>query len=166
MKKWLKITLIVLSVIIVLIVAWIVIRIEIQKDDVIENWPYPKCLESQVVATKVTPISYGNPELPWETNPLANSTYSVTLERTAGEDEIEGVKLVFQDDSQQNYFVLDAKGNILKSEQKIVNVNIPANFFPTEIGGYNNPTKVIVVVYFIDEDGRDLICQAQNSLDF
>jgi hypothetical protein len=118
-----------------------------------------KCILSQVVATKVTATAWGNPSIP------TNTTYTVTLERTAGDDQIGGVSLVFTDALEQNTYITkitaaDVSNGFSRLGITTETVNVPANALT------GNATKVGVVIFYDDEDGTDVLCSSMNSLQF
>ncbi|HPD81743.1 MAG TPA: hypothetical protein PK357_01445 [Candidatus Pacearchaeota archaeon] len=118
-----------------------------------------KCILSQVVAKQVTAVTYGDPAVP------TNTTYRVTLERTAGDDQIGGVSLVFTDATEQNTFIVkinsaDVSNGFSRLGIVTKEVEVPANAF---IG---NATKIGVVIFYDDEDGVDVLCSSMNSLQF
>ena len=113
------------------------------------------CLESQVVATKVTRVSFG-------VVPNGLNVYSVTMSREGGNDALGGVNLVFTDNLGTSNFVQDVPGNVPRLGLKSSTVSIPVN----ATGLTQNATKVTVVVYFTNADGTAYLCQAQNSLQF
>jgi hypothetical protein len=124
-----------------------------------------KCILSQVVATRVTSTAWGNPTITDLTNAAGNTTYSVTLERTAGDDQIGGVSLVFTDATEQNTYIT----KILASQVSngfsrlgitTASVNVPAQFLT------GNATKIGVVIFYDDEEGVDVLCSSTNSLQF
>jgi hypothetical protein len=145
---------IILLVLVATGIIWVVIRgvINDAKSGVASE---AMCLESQVVATKVTRTAFG-------VDPNGLNVYSVTLSREGGNDELGGVNLVFTDNLGENNFVQEIPGNVPRLGMSTHSVSIPVN----ATGLTENATKVTVVVYFTNEDGTAYLCQAQNSLQF
>lgn len=147
---------IILLVLVATGIIWVVVRgvINDAKGGVASE---AMCLQSQVVATKVTPTAWGAVN--------GYNVYSVTLSREGGNDELGGVNLVFADALGQNNFVKEIPTTdveIPRLGTRTVTVSIPVN----STGLTQNATKITVVVYFINEDGTAYLCQAQNSLQF
>jgi hypothetical protein len=131
-------------------ISWIVIRNVVQNGDNSNGGKgqldlNSMCLSTGVIATQVT-----------------NSTlldYTVILRRDSGEDQIGGVKLVFTNDDEASSYVTDVSGNIETLMSKTASVNIPS-------GALSNPSKVSVVVYFLDASGNAQLCQTASVLTF
>ncbi len=84
---------------------------------------------------------------------------NITLERTGtSDDEIGGVKLVFKDSAAGNSSgIIDISGNIEKlvgKTQRNIDTNLTA------------PDSVEVTVYFIDEAGKERLCQSSSPFEF
>jgi hypothetical protein len=103
------------------------------------------CAGTDVVATKVIDLS--------------NNAFDVTLTRNRGEDEIGGVKLAFTNNDESSSYVADVSGDIKNLMSKTASVNIPS-------GALSNPSKVSVVVYFLDDSGNAQLCNTANQLSF
>jgi hypothetical protein len=131
-----------LIMMVVIGIAWIAIRNTIGDDGALHNLDFTsKCLNTEVVATQVTNVG---------------EAYSVTLSKPEGEYEIGGVKLVFTNDEEGNSYVSDVPGEITDMP---VQINIP-------VYNMSNPNKVSVVVYFLDENGQEQLCQTANAFAF
>jgi hypothetical protein len=104
-----------------------------------------KCLAANVVATKVVNAT---PEI-----------FSVTLNRAGGDDQIGGVKLAFTNADESTSYVYDVPGNMVALSTITVPVNITTVTLP-------NPSKVSVVVYFLDDSGNAQLCSTANQLSF
>jgi hypothetical protein len=165
-KKGLSTIVATLIIILLVLVAtgiiWVVVRNVILKNTGQVDIG-TKCILSQVVATRVVATAWGDPSITDWSNAAANTTYSVTLERTAGDDVIAGVSLVFTDALEQNTYI--AKITALPNEFSRLgiqtkSVNVPASSLT------GNATKVGVVIFYDDEDGTDTLCPSMNSLQF
>lgn len=107
-----------------------------------------KCLSANVAATKVTNNTVGSPDL-----------FSVTLTRAGGEDQIGGVKLAFTNSDESTSYVYDVPGNIAA----LSTITVPVNISTATLA---NPSKVSVVVYFLDDSGNAQLCSTANQLAF
>jgi hypothetical protein len=123
---------------------WIVVRNTVQEGSNQVTMD-SKCLEANVVVTEVTN--------------LGNGVFDVTLARQGGEDQIGGVKLAFTNNDETSSYVADVSGNIRSLMSKTASVSIPA-------GALANPTKVSVVVYFLDDSQNEQLCNTANQLSF
>jgi len=83
------------------------------------------------------------------------TTYDVTLHRSAGGDDIGGVKLVFFN-STDNSGVIDVSGNIVPLATDTSNVD----------GEVTDANKVQVTVYFTDASGNEQLCSQTNDFEF
>jgi len=101
-----------------------------------------KCLQSNVIATKVTNAT--------------DTNFSVTLSRQGGDDVIGGVKLSFTNEEATSNSVVDIPGNIaaLQTVTKYATV------------GVTNPNKVTVTTYFLDSSGNTQLCKTSNPFEF
>ncbi len=102
-----------------------------------------KCLETDLRATKASCTEAGN--------------CNVTVTRSAGGEDIAGIKLIFTNDAGETNFVHDVPGNI-----------DPLNTV-TESGivtGITNASKVDVAVYFLDASGNEQLCTTVSTLEF
>jgi len=115
------------------------------------------CLEQKCVATLETKCLRTKIVVPHVSNVTTN--FSVVLSREGGEDEIEGVKLVFTNESQSSNFVIDTPGNIAPSEISTKYVTI----LETQL---ENPSKVRTIVYFLDENEMEQFCEPSGWTDF
>ena len=106
------------------------------------------CLDSEVVATQVTNTSA--------------TDFLVTLNRKGGDTELGGVKLVFTDPSEATSFVVPIPGSTYPLAA-LATRTVPA---PLAGSGLVNPNKVSVVVYFIDEAGKEQLCKTATQLAF
>jgi hypothetical protein len=136
--------LIILLTLVAVGIIWVVIRNVVQggtdKVDV-----DTKCIQSNVVATNV------------QNNSGADSL-DVTLSRQGGTDEIGGVKLVFMNDSETTSYVANVPGNIAPLSTVTKNVSISSDLV--------NISKVNVVVYFLDDSGKEQLCSNSNPFEF
>ena len=110
-----------------------------------------KCLAANVVATKVTNTS--------------DNVFDVTLSRQGGNDQMDGVKLVFTNADGTTSSVTDVpldKNNFgpLSTYTATATVDI------TPGTGVPNPNKVSVVVYFKDSSGNAQLCSTATQLSF
>jgi hypothetical protein len=136
--------LIILLVLVAVGIVWVVVR------NVVRNGSNQvdintMCIEAQVSATKVN-----------ETSP---ALFNVTLERTGGNTEIGGVKLVFTNANETSNFIQDVPGDMPALSVKTVAVLVPS----TNVA---NPDLVSVVVYFTDDTGNEQLCQATTPFEF
>jgi hypothetical protein len=106
------------------------------------------CIQANVVATRVVNATPSN--------------FSVTLSRQGGEDEIGGVKIVFTNEEGSTNDIHDRSGNI-EALQTVTNY-YTVNIDPTT--GVPNPTRVSVVVYFLDDSGNEQLCQTSSQKQF
>jgi flagellin-like protein len=102
-----------------------------------------KCLEIDVRATKAACTEAG--------------TCNVTVTRSAGGDDIAGVKLIFTNEEGESNFVHNVPGNIAPLETS-TQTGIVTNI--------TNASKVDVAVYFLDESGAEQLCSGVNSFEF
>ena len=86
-----------------------------------------------------------------------DGTCDVTYSRSAGGDDIGGIKLVLTDDAEDSNYIHDVSGNInplaTMTESAIVT-------------GIINASNVESVVYFLDDSGNEQLCSPSGSLDF
>jgi hypothetical protein len=134
-----------LIIIMLIVVAWTILRIFIESNVEIERNIEPKCLATEVQTTSVTKIN--------------DTSYAVTLTRKTGEDTIGGVKLVFTNSSEQENAIRDRAGDI----GRLGTVEYTATILPTEL---LNPNKVAVVVYYLDDSGIQQLCQTHSEFKF
>ncbi|MBU4308751.1 MAG: hypothetical protein KJ566_03070 [Nanoarchaeota archaeon] len=80
---------------------------------------------------------------------------NVTVQRSAGEDEITGVKLIFYDTNEENTYINTTSENIVKSAIKTY------SFIDTAFTGVS---KVEVAAYFTDASGNDASCQVSGTM--
>ncbi len=144
-KKGLSTIVVTLMIILLVIVAvgivWVVVRNFIGSGtESIEI--STKCLEVDVKATAVV-------------NTLA-TTYDVTLTRTAGGEEIVGVKLVFFNATDDTSSVIDVPGNIAPLATVTESVE----------GEILDSNKVEVTAYFEDASGDERPCLQTASYSF
>jgi len=139
--------LIILLTLVAVGIIWIVVRSVVQGGSQQMSID-TMCIQANVVATQV--------------NNATPSDFSVTLNRQGGEDEIGGVKLVFTNEDGSTNDIHDISGNIqaLQTITRTVTVNIN----PTT--GVPNPTRVSVVVYFLDDSGNEQLCQTSTQKTF
>ncbi len=95
--------------------------------------------------------------MPTEVSKTMPEVFDVTLSRISGINDytIGGVKMIFSNDENGKYFY-DAPGDIF---EETIRVSIPEE-------DLENPNKVDVVVYFLDEEGNPEICSSSSSLSF
>lgn len=109
-----------------------------------------KCLATTVVATKVT-----------------NTTaidFSVTLSRTAGDEELGGVALVFTNEEGTESYRVDVPATTYPLGP-LSTLTVPVTIDPAA-GGITNPTRVSVVAYFLDSSGNTQLCNTANQYKF
>lgn len=96
--------------------------------------------------------------LPTEVSETMPGVFDVTLSRQPwGEDYIiGGVKIIFTNTYNNVNYIYDAPGDIF---EETVRVSIPEEEL-------ENPNKVSVVVYFLDDYGDEMICSNANSFSF
>lgn len=140
MKNKKGLSLIVTSLLIILLVLvsigiiWVVIRNVVnQGTDQISLTT--KCLEVDIRATAVTNTSMTN--------------YDVTLERSSGGDEIDGVKILFHNATES--------GDIVDVQENIAALDIITK--TGLIGGVTNANKVEVTPYLLTASGEPHYCQ-------
>jgi hypothetical protein len=125
-------------------ISWVLVRNTVQEGSnqvTIDS----KCLEANVVATRV--IDSGN------------GVFDVTLSRQGGEDQMGGVKLAFTNNDETSSYVADVPGNIGALMSKTASIDVPSQ-------SLSNPSKVSVVVYFLDNYGNAQLCSTANQLAF
>jgi hypothetical protein len=105
-----------------------------------------KCLKVNLVATKMI---------------CSGETCDVTINRKAGGEDIEGIKLIFSNSDSGNVgtTVEDVPGNIL--ELGTITTSGMAHGLTGE-----QPDTVEVAVYFIDEGEREQICSQTKKFNF
>lgn len=136
-------SLIVTSLIIVVLVlvaigiVWVVVRNIIEGG--VEQVDYnTKCLEVNVRATAL--VSTGG------------SDYNITMTRTAGGDDIAGVKLVFFNGDDDTSDVIDVDGNIAPLATVTKSVD----------GEIEDANKVELTPYFEDASGNERFCSISS----
>lgn len=139
-------SLIVTSLIIVVLVlvaigiVWVVVRNIIEGG--VEQVDYnTKCLEVNIRATAVTNTG--------------DTDYNITMTRTAGEDDIAGVKLVFFNEDGETSDVIGVDGNIAPLATVTKSVD----------GEIEDANKVELTPYFEDSSGNEKFCST-NSYEF
>jgi hypothetical protein len=115
------------------------------------------CLELKCVATLETKCLRTNIAVTHVRNVTTN--FSVTLSREGGEDEIEGIKLVFTNKTQNSNFVMDTPGNIALYEAS-------TRYIAILYSQLENPSKVRTIVYFTDENDMQQFCEPSGWTDF
>ncbi len=147
--------LIILLTLVAVGIIWVVIR-GVVDDSTQQVSIDSKCLAASVEATRVVSDV---------------DSYDVTITRTGGDDALGGVKLVFTAaDGSQNAVVdwnLTASGDhapLAALGSRLISVPIGPNAdqIPTTL----NPTKVSVVVYFLDDSGNPQLCSTANQYTF
>ena len=133
---------IILLVLVAIGIIWVVISNVISEGTQSADWAV-KCLEVSVKATSVT-------------NCISTSC-DVTLSRTGSGDAINGVKLVFRNETSGSSDVLDYPNNIGPLETVTASIAIT--------GLSSDPDLVEVTPYFLDESRNVRACQT-NSLSF
>jgi len=140
--------LIILLTLVAVGIIWVVVRNVIQGGtDQMEI--DAKCIQANVVATNVAVFSV---------NASANN-YNVTLSRQSGDEAIGGVKLVFTDNAETSSFIWTRPGDIAALGNAMEFVSIP-------VADLAVPSKVNVVVYFLDGSGAEQFCPTQNPFSF
>ena len=84
-------------------------------------------------------------------------TYSVTMTRSAGGDEIAGVKVIISNAT--GSYVHTELGNIAPLATKTIPITMPAG----EVVA--NANKVEVIPYFTDASGNEQLCSVANPLE-
>jgi hypothetical protein len=107
------------------------------------------CLETEVRATQAT-------------NLTGAEAFDVTLQRTGGDAELGGVKLVFTNADEQTSYPVDVPGSTYPLAA-LATITVPVT---VPIDTLLNPNKVSVVVYFIDESGKEKLCPTATQLAF
>ena len=102
-----------------------------------------KCLESEISITKVNDTGTGN--------------YLIIVSRSAGTEEIGGIKLIFSNEEEDSNYIKDVPGNIGYLEVKTIS---------TTVEGISNPNKVQAVIYFLDKSGNQQLCQGAENFEF
>lgn len=139
---------IILLVLVAVGIIWVVVRNVVQggTQQIDIN---AKCLEVDVGATNVECIATvdgGN-----------DGNCSVTVSRSAGDDEIGGLKLVFTNEDAEENFIHDVPGDLAILDTKTVS-NIET--------GIVNASSVAVIVYFMDDSGNEQLCTASTPYEF
>jgi hypothetical protein len=120
-----------------IVIMFIMILRDLPVEPPLEVKLMEKCLATDITVTNVL---------------LENNNYVITLSRRGAGDVIGGVKLNFT-----NNFIEHVAGNIVTGHDKII--EIPAN-------NIANSNKVSVVVYYLDEKGREYLCQTASEFKF
>ena len=109
-------------------------------------------LNTKCLAVNIEAIAVKN-ESPM-TNPKVN--YSIRLTRTAGGDEIAGIKIVLLNDTASSS-VIDVPGNIEPL------ATVTKNIENVEV---QDASKIEVTVYFKDESGNEQLCSQKSIKEF
>lgn len=100
-----------------------------------------KCLDVSIQSTKL--VCGG----------ASNDVCNATVSRSAGGDEIAGIKLVFSNAAADGNKIIDVPGNIAPLEVKTVSdVNT----------GITNTSSVEIVPYFKDSSGNEQLCSIKS----
>jgi len=84
---------------------------------------------------------------------------SVTLQRTSGDEEIAGVKLIFYDEAGTENYIHDVIGNIEELTRSTESsINLAADW-----GAGKTPATVSIAVYFTDASGSEKACPEEGS---
>ena len=134
-----------LIMIILVLVAIGIIWISISS--IIESGTYQielgaKCLSIDIRTTKL------------ECGGADNDVCNVTVRRSAGGDEIAGIKLIFTNLEGETNYIHDVSGNIVPLETK-TELNVDT--------GIVNTNSVDVVSYFKDSSGNEQLCSITNT---
>jgi len=127
----------ILLVLVAVGIIWVVIRAVVETGTGTIDYT-AKCLRVDLRATVV--------------NNTAGTNYDVTLKRESGGDDINGVKIVFSNDTDSSS-VIDSLGNIETLATVTRNVN----------GEISNANKVEVTPYFLDDAGEEHLCGGQTN---
>lgn len=144
--------LIILLTLVAVGIIWVVVRNVVQggTDQMAID---AKCIQASVLSTNVVNTSTGS---------FVNNTYNITLSREGGDEEIGGVELVFTDAAETSSFIWTRVGNIASLGTVVEKVSIPI----TGTDALANPSKVSVVVYFLDSSGDKQYCTTSNPREF
>jgi hypothetical protein len=115
------------------------------------------CSNYKCFATLATKCSQANITVTGVTNVETN--FSVTLSRQGGEDDLGGVIFAFTNESGSPNYVTDIPGNIIPSSTATRYVTISEDHL-------ENPSKVRIIVYFLDENKAQQFCQPSPQLLF
>lgn len=96
-----------------------------------------KCLDVGIEATKVKNVS-------------GSGNYSVTLDRDAGGEAIDGVRLVFEDQARENSRSENIDEEIAPVSKFTAQIDIDKSF---------KPATIQVIPYFNKENGEKYLCQ-------
>lgn len=146
-KKGLSAIIVTLILILLAIVAvgvvWVVVSNVLESGEGRVNLG-SACLEIDVEPTVATNSS--------------NAIYSITMIRSAGGDEIAGVKVIISNAT--GSYVHTEVGNIEPLATKTIQITMPAGEVVT------NANKVEVTPYFADASGNEQLCSVANPLEF
>jgi len=136
------ITVIMIALVLVAVaIVWVVYRNVIEKQ--VENIGIEsKCIDVDIRPTKAA---------------CASGVCNTTVTRSAGGEDIAGIKLIFEESTGESNYVETVTGNIASLETKTIS-GIDT--------GLTSPNKVEVVAYFEDGSGNEQICSATNPLTF
>lgn len=135
--------LIIVLVIAISVIIWFVLRNHWNNNQLPDIVLDERCLNTKVVPTSVTNITPEN--------------FSVNLFMQQGTDKIGGVKLIFLNDDESRISSANVLADMTPFENisvLVLNVKVP------------NPSKVDVVVYFLDEFGNETLCPNSSQLEF
>jgi hypothetical protein len=143
MKRGILISLLIMVLIIaIFVIIWLVLRNHNNNNQLPDVVVDGRCIETKVVPTSVTNLTPEN--------------FSVNLFRQEGIDEIGGVKLIFSDNNSRSS-IASVPANMTAFENVsvlVLNVKVP------------DPSKVEVVVYFLDDSGNETLCPISSQLEF
>lgn len=133
---------IILLVIVAVGLVWVVVR-NVVSEGVSQIDMGSKCNLVSIQPTQLTAVSA--------------SEYKVTLERSAGGDDIAGVKLIFSNATGETNYVHTQPGNIAP----LATTTITATGVTTP----TNVNKVEVAVYFETEEGEEYVCSGTTYVE-
>jgi flagellin-like protein len=108
-----------------------------------------KCLEVEVKPTKVGCDA-------------GRDNCNVTVTRSAGGEEIAGIKLIFSKEGGESNEVKEFNGNI----DALQTITVPTSGPTYSLDSDLDPDKVEVVVFFEDASGNEQLCSGKNSYSF
>jgi len=93
-----------------------------------------------------------------KTGTLIPSSYNLTLTRGAGGDNLAGVKIVLFSDSNNTGLINGAGLNLLETRTIIIS--------SADSQGLTGANKVEITPYFLDDSGKEQICQTTGTFKF
>lgn len=103
-----------------------------------------KCADAKIRVENVSNIS---------------TNFSIVFSREEGVYDIGGIKMVFMDEIETSNFITNLQENIAPFENVTKYITIPGMYL-------ENPEKLQIIVYFLDESGNRQFCQSSEQFFF